>query len=135
MEETKKEFTPRPERTERPQRGRRRRKVCAFCVDKVAHVDYKDAGKLKKYMSERGKILPRRMTGTCAAHQRQLTEAIRTPQSKQFVFYNQGYAKRRFRKKAALFCTLVSRLRQTKRTPDASFFRYSCVQFIRSSSL
>ena len=61
MEETKKEFTPRPERAERPQRGRRRRKVCAFCVDKVAHVDYKDAGKLKKYMSERGKILPRRM--------------------------------------------------------------------------
>ena len=77
MEETKKEFTPRPERAERPQRGRRRRKVCAFCVDKVAHVDYKDAGKLKKYMSERGKILPRRMTGTCAAHQRQLTEAIK----------------------------------------------------------
>ena len=70
MEETKKEFTPRPERAERPQRGRRRRKVCAFCVDKVA-------GKLKKYMSERGKILPRRMTGTCAAHQRQLTEAIK----------------------------------------------------------
>ena len=74
MEETKKEFTPRPERAERPQRGRRRRKVCAFCVDKV---DFKDAGKLKKYMSERGKILPRRMTGTCAAHQRQLTEAIK----------------------------------------------------------
>lgn len=48
-----------------------------FCVDKVAHVDFKDAGKLKKYMSERGKILPRRMTGTCAAHQRQLTEAIK----------------------------------------------------------
>ena len=70
MEETKKEFTPRPERAERPQRGRRRRKVCAFCVDKVAHVDFKDAGKLKKYMSERGKILPRRMTG-------QLTEAIK----------------------------------------------------------
>lgn len=77
MEETKKEFTPRPERAERPQRGRRRRKVCAFCVDKVEHVDYKDAGKLRKYMSERGKILPRRMTGTCAKHQRQLTEAIK----------------------------------------------------------
>lgn len=77
MEETKKEFTPRPERAERPQRGRRRRKVCAFCVDKVAHVDYKDAGKLKKYMSERGKILPRRMMGTCAKHQRQLSTAIK----------------------------------------------------------
>ena len=131
MEETKKEFTPRPERAERPQRGRRRRKVCAFCVDKVAHVDYKDAGKLKKYMSERGKILPRRMTGTCAAHQRQLTEAIKRARHIALL----PYAKRRFRKKAALFCTLVSRLRQTKRTPDASFFRYSCVQFIRSSSL
>ena len=67
MEETKKEFTPRPERAERPQRGRRRRKVCAFCVDKVAHVDYKDAGKLKKHMSERGKILPRRTTGACSS--------------------------------------------------------------------
>ena len=77
MEETKKEFTPRPERSERPQRGRRRRKVCAFCVDKVEHVDYKDAAKLRKYMSERGKILPRRMTGTCAHHQRQQTEAIK----------------------------------------------------------
>ena len=52
-------------------------KVCAFCVDKIEHVDYKDAGKLRKYMSERGKILPRRMTGTCAHHQRQLTEAIK----------------------------------------------------------
>ncbi len=58
MEETKKEIYSRPERAERPQRGRRRRKVCAFCVDKVAHVDFKDVGKLKKYMSERGKILP-----------------------------------------------------------------------------
>ncbi len=89
MEESKKEFTPRadrperserperPERSERPARGRRRRKVCAFCVDKVAHVDYKDSGKLRKYMSDRGKILPRRMTGTCAHHQRQLTEAIK----------------------------------------------------------
>ena len=77
MEETKKEFTPRPERSERPQRGRRRRKVCAFCVDKVEHVDYKDAAKLRKYMSERGKILPRRMTGTCAHHECQLTEAIK----------------------------------------------------------
>ena len=77
MEETKKEFTPRPERAERPQRGRRRRKVCAFCVDKVQSIDYKDVVKLRRFTSERGKILPRRMTGTCAAHQRQLTEAIK----------------------------------------------------------
>ena len=75
MEETKKEFTPRPERTKRG--GRRRRKVCSFCVDKVEVIDYKDVAKLRRYMSERGKILPRRMTGTCAKHQRQLTEAIK----------------------------------------------------------
>ncbi len=75
MEETKKEFTPRPERVQRG--GRRRRKVCSFCVDKVDAIDYKDVAKLRRYMSERGKILPRRMTGTCAKHQRQLTEAIK----------------------------------------------------------
>ena len=57
--------------------GRKRRKVCAFCVDKIEHIDYKDAAKLKRYMSERSKILPRRTTGTCAMHQRQLTEAIK----------------------------------------------------------
>ena len=58
-------------------RPRKRRKVCAFCVDKVTSIDYKDTAKLRRYLSERGKILPRRMTGTCAAHQRQLTEAIK----------------------------------------------------------
>lgn len=58
-------------------RPRRRKKVCSFCVDKVEHIDFKDTAKLRRYLSERGKILPRRMTGTCAAHQRQLTEAIK----------------------------------------------------------
>lgn len=53
-------------------RGRKRRKVCSFCVDKVEHIDYKEAAKLRRYLSERGKILPRRTTGTCAKHQRQL---------------------------------------------------------------
>ena len=62
---------------ERPQRGRKRRKVCRFCVDRVEHVDYKDAARLRSFLSERAKILPRRMTGTCAAHQRDLTEAIK----------------------------------------------------------
>lgn len=57
--------------------NRKRRKVCAFCVDKVDHIDYKDAQKLKRYLSERSKILPRRTTGTCAMHQRQLTMAIK----------------------------------------------------------
>ena len=65
------------DRDNRGPRGRKRRKVCAFCVDKVEHIDYKDAGKLRRYTSERAKILPRRTTGTCAMHQRQLTEAIK----------------------------------------------------------
>ncbi|MGN0489731.1 MAG: 30S ribosomal protein S18 [Ruminococcus sp.] len=63
---------------DRPIRGRKgRRKVCAFCVDKVEHIDYKDIANLRRYMSERGKILPRRVTGTCARHQRELTTAIK----------------------------------------------------------
>ena len=55
----------------------KRRKVCQFCVEKATFVDYKDVAKLKKFTSERGKILPRRATGACAMHQRQLTEAIK----------------------------------------------------------
>lgn len=62
---------------ERPQRGRKRRKVCTFCVDKITHIDYKDTVRLRRFLSERSKILPRRMTGVCAAHQRQLTVAIK----------------------------------------------------------
>ena len=54
-----------------------RKKVCAFCVDKVDEIDYKDVAKLKKYTSEKGKILPRRISGVCAKHQRQLTTAIK----------------------------------------------------------
>ena len=56
---------------------RRRRKVCAFCVDKVQHVDYKDVVRLRRFLNERGKMLPRRVTGNCAGHQRQLTVAIK----------------------------------------------------------
>lgn len=55
----------------------KRRKVCQFCAEKIEHVDYKDVGRLRKYISERAKILPRRITGTCALHQRQLTDAIK----------------------------------------------------------
>lgn len=58
-------------------RGRKRRKVCTFCVDKVEGIDYKDSAKLRKFLSERSKILPRRTTGTCAMHQRQLTVAVK----------------------------------------------------------
>ena len=54
---------------ERPMHRKSRRKVCAFCVDKVEKIDYKDINRLRRYMSERAKILPRRVTGTCAAHQ------------------------------------------------------------------
>lgn len=62
----------------RRQRGRRpRRRVCAFCVDKVDHIDYKDVFKLRKYITERGKILPRRISGNCAKHQRRVTIAIK----------------------------------------------------------
>ena len=59
-------------------RGRKaRKKVCGSCADKVEHIDYKDIARLRRYMSERGKILPRRVTGTCARHQREITVAIK----------------------------------------------------------
>jgi small subunit ribosomal protein S18 len=58
-------------------RGNRRRKVCYFTVNKIEHIDYKDVDLLKKFISERGKILPRRVTGTSAKYQRQLTQAIK----------------------------------------------------------
>jgi len=55
----------------------RRRKVCKFCADKIDYVDYKDVKLISQFVPERGKILPRRMFGTCAEHQRKLTEAIK----------------------------------------------------------
>ena len=58
--------------------GMRRKKVCQFCADKTEVIDYKDVEKLKKYVTERGKILPKRITGTCAMHQREVTTAIKT---------------------------------------------------------
>lgn len=61
----------------RPTGMRRRKKVCVFCGDKNNTIDYKDTNKLKRYVSERGKILPRRITGNCAKHQRALTVAIK----------------------------------------------------------
>ena len=73
--------TDKPERTDAPMKRRvvrRRKKVCVFCADKTnAGIDYKDVNKLKRYVSERGKILPRRITGNCAKHQRALTVAIK----------------------------------------------------------
>ena len=67
----------RGERVRRPRGRKPRRKVCQFCVDKVANIDYKDLNRLRRFISERGKILPRRMSGNCAKHQRQLSEAIK----------------------------------------------------------
>lgn len=83
------ERTERPERAERAPRGNRkgRRKVCAFCVDKVETINYKDVAKLRRYLSERAKIVPRRVTGTCARHQRQLTMAIKRARHLAFLPY------------------------------------------------
>ena len=64
------------QRMQRQNRGKRK-KVCVFCADSIEHVDYKDVKRLEKCTSERGKILPRRISGTCAKHQRQLTTAIK----------------------------------------------------------
>ena len=69
---------PEGQRTKRPGGGiRRRRKVCVFCAREAKPIDYKDTATLRKYISERGKILPRRITGNCARHQRALTVAIK----------------------------------------------------------
>ncbi len=67
----------RGEKRMRPRGRKPRRKVCDFCVSKIEYIDYKDVNRLSRSINERGKILPRRMTGTCAKHQRQLTIAIK----------------------------------------------------------
>ena len=62
----------------KPRPKKSRRKVCQFCVDTVEHIDYKDTARLRKFITERGKIMPRRMSGVCAEHQRTLAKAIKT---------------------------------------------------------
>jgi small subunit ribosomal protein S18 len=64
-------------RTSKNKDRKPKRKVCSFCVDKVEHIDYKDSPRLRKFVSERGKILPRRISGSCARHQRALTTAVK----------------------------------------------------------
>ncbi len=64
-------------RPARPYVRNKRKKVCIFCADKVAYIDYKDSAKLRKFISERGKILPRRISGACAKHQREVNIAIK----------------------------------------------------------
>ena len=63
----------RGERRPRPRGRKPRRKVCSFCVDKIEYIDYKDVNRLRRFVNERGKIMPRRMSGNCAKHQRQLS--------------------------------------------------------------
>jgi small subunit ribosomal protein S18 len=64
-----------PPRDGKPKRAHR--KVCSFCVEKAQYIDYKEVSRLRRFISERGKILPRRVTGTCARHQRTLTVALK----------------------------------------------------------
>ena len=69
-------------------RGRKgKKKVCSFCVDKFGAIDYKDVPRLRRYLSDRGKIVPRRVTGTCARHQRLLTVAIKRERHLAFLPY------------------------------------------------
>ena len=77
------------ERVERTDRRNRksRKKVCAFCMDKIVHIDYKDVPRLRRYLSDRAKIIPRRVTGTCARHQRQLTVAVKRARHLAFLPY------------------------------------------------
>lgn len=71
-------MTSRPPYRDRPRRRYApRRRVCAFCVDKVTHIDYKDVGRLRRFLSDRHRMDPRRKTGACARHQRALARAIK----------------------------------------------------------
>jgi len=70
-------------------RGRRKKRVCAYCADKITHIDYKDLPKLRRFVSERGKILPRRITGNCAKHQRAMTVAIKRSRHIALLAYTQ----------------------------------------------
>ena len=70
-------FEKKENRGGRPMNRKSRKKVCTFCVEKSEFIDYKDTQKLRRFISERAKILPRRVTGTCAYHQRELTVAIK----------------------------------------------------------
>ena len=65
------------ERKMKPRGRKPRRKVCSFCVDKIEYIDYKDVNRLRRFVNERGKIMPRRMSGVCAKHQRELAIAIK----------------------------------------------------------
>ena len=66
---------------------RKKRKTCSFCADHAESIDYKDAAKLKRYLTEAGKIIPRRVTGNCAKHQRMITKAIKRAREAAIISY------------------------------------------------
>ena len=65
----------------------KKKKSCGFCADKVEEIDYKDTSKIKRFLSEAGKILPRRITGTCALHQRKLASAVKKSREASLIAY------------------------------------------------
>ena len=69
------------------QLDKKKRKNCSFCADKVEAIDYKDAQKLRKYLTEAGKIIPRRVTGNCAKHQRMITQAVKRAREASVIGY------------------------------------------------
>lgn len=71
-------------------RRRRRKKICNFCANKVRNIDFKETKYLQKYLTDRGKILPRRITGNCSDHQRQLTRAIKRSRIMALLPFSQG---------------------------------------------
>ena len=100
-------------------KNRKRRKVCQFCVDKCTFIDYKDTARLRRYLSERSKILPRRTTGTCAMHQRQLTEAIKRAALRRGRFLLRDRRRKERRKKEPFYIIFSGFYRMEK----ASFYR------------
>lgn len=71
----------------REDQDKKKHKNCSFCVDKIDSVDYKDAAKIKRYLTEAGKIIPRRITGTCAKHQRMIAAAVKRAREISVVSY------------------------------------------------
>lgn len=71
----------------RDDQDKKKHKNCSFCVDKIDNVDYKDASKIKRYLTEAGKIIPRRITGTCAKHQRMIAAAVKRAREASVVSY------------------------------------------------
>jgi small subunit ribosomal protein S18 len=84
----KKKRAPRREKEEKGWQKRTKRKVCIFCVERIAHVDYKDTSLLRKFVSERGKIRARRVTGNCSQHQRDVASAVKNAREMALLPYS-----------------------------------------------